>query len=64
MDEWHDYLQAATVNGVADRARESWTLVLVASAGAGRRWLGSGQAVHCHYSGAYLATARAAMRKT
>jgi hypothetical protein len=34
--------------GATGYARESWTLVLVAIAGAGRRWLGSGQAVHCH----------------
>jgi hypothetical protein len=35
MDEWHDH-KPATVNGVTDDARESWTLVLVAIAGAGR----------------------------
>src|SRR5271169_6954021 len=35
MDEWHDQMPA-TVNGAADNARESWTLVLVAIAGAGR----------------------------
>jgi hypothetical protein len=56
--------KTVTTKGVTGRTRESQTLVLVASAGAGRRWLGSGQAVRCHYSGAYLATARAAMRKT
>jgi len=33
------------VNDMTKKARESWTLVLVAIAGAGRRWLGSGQAV-------------------
>ena len=35
MDEWHDQ-KPATVNGVANQARESGTLVLVATAGAGR----------------------------
>jgi hypothetical protein len=35
MDEWHDQ-KPATVNGATDDARESWTLVLVAIAGAGR----------------------------
>jgi hypothetical protein len=35
MDEWHDQMPA-TVNGATDNARESWTLVLVAIAGAGR----------------------------
>jgi hypothetical protein len=35
----------AMVNGMTKKDRESWTLVLVAIAGAGRRWLGSGQAV-------------------
>ncbi len=34
-DQWHD-LKPATVNGVTSDARESWTLVLVAIAGAGR----------------------------
>jgi hypothetical protein len=38
----------ATECGAAGYARESWTLVLVASAGAGRGWLGSGQAERCH----------------
>jgi len=56
--------KTVTTNRVTGRTRESQTLVLVASAGAGRRWLGSRQAVHCHYSGAYPAAGRAAMRKT
>jgi hypothetical protein len=47
MDEWHDG-KAPAERGVAREARESKTLVLVASPGAGRRWLGSGQAVRCH----------------
>ena len=34
-DQWHD-LKPATVNGVTGDARESWTLVLVAIADAGR----------------------------
>jgi hypothetical protein len=41
-------IRPATERGAAEQARESWTLVLVAIAGAGRRWLGSGQAVRCH----------------
>jgi hypothetical protein len=40
-------IKPATERGVARQARESWTLVIVASVGAGRRWLGSGQAVRC-----------------
>jgi hypothetical protein len=40
--------EPATERGETEQARESWTLVLVADAGAGRRWLGSGQAVRCH----------------
>jgi len=36
------------MKGVADKARESWTLVLVTIADAGRRRFGSGQAVRCH----------------
>src|SRR5271157_2056365 len=36
MDEWHDP-KPATVNGATGDARESWTLVLVAIADAGRR---------------------------
>jgi hypothetical protein len=47
MDKWHDD-KAHTERGVARRARESKTLVLVTGSGAGRRWLGSGQAVRCH----------------
>jgi hypothetical protein len=35
MDEWHDQ-KPATLNGAANKARESWTLVLVATTGAGR----------------------------
>jgi hypothetical protein len=35
MDEGHDQ-KPATVNGATDDTRESWTLVLVAIAGAGR----------------------------
>jgi hypothetical protein len=47
MGKWHDH-QARHGTWRAEQARESWTLVLVAIAGAGRRWLGSGQAVRCH----------------
>jgi hypothetical protein len=38
----------ATERGATNLARESWTLVLVTIAGAGRLWLGSGQAERCH----------------
>jgi len=38
----------ATERGATELTRESWTLVLVTTAGAGRRWLGSGQAERCH----------------
>jgi len=38
----------ATERGATELTRESWTLVLVTIAGAGRRWLGSGQAERCH----------------
>jgi hypothetical protein len=61
MGEWHDQ-KPAMVNGVANQARESWTLVLVATTGAGRPWLGSGQAVRCHYLAAYPAVSPPAMR--
>jgi len=63
MDVWHDQ-KPVTVNGVANQARESGTLVLVAIAGAGRPWLGSGQAVRCHYQAAYPAVSASAMQKT